>query len=85
MTPGNSGGSGLGQTILGVALTTACVWLLIEGLSFEQIVRGQSATQWSQSPTVYLLSMALLFIGTCLGAAMTRRGLQGNARTEEQE
>jgi hypothetical protein len=85
MTPSNTDGSGIGQTVLGMVLTVACLWLLIEGLSFEQILRGQRATNWSHSPAVYLLSMAALFLGACLGAAMATRGLRGNPVAEEQD
>jgi hypothetical protein len=85
MTPTESNGAGLGQTLMGILVTTLSLWLLIDALSSEQIISGRRATHWDQAPMIYLLSMAMLFFGACLGAAMVRRGLQGRERAEELE
>lgn len=82
MTPTNSS-AGFGQTLMGILVTVLCLWLLIDGLTSEQIVSGRPATNWNQMPLFYLASMAMLFFGACLGAAMVRRGMQGSPQTDE--
>jgi hypothetical protein len=82
MTPKNSD-AGFGQTLMGIIVTALCLWLMIDALTSEQIISGRPATHWSQAPLIYLASMAMLFFGACLGAAMVRRGMQGSPQSDE--